>query len=63
LKFGKSDANYGMLFSGDGKGNFDYINQQQSGFHVRGDTRCVISINDLLLFGINQQTVKAYKLK
>ena len=62
LRFGKSDANYGMLLKGDGNGKFQYIPQRQSGFNVTGDTRCVISINDLLLFGINQQSLKAYKL-
>lgn len=63
LRFGKSDANYGMLMKGDGKGNFSYISQQQSGFHIRGDVRSVIHLNNTLLFGINQEPVKAYKLK
>jgi hypothetical protein len=63
LRFGKSDANYGMLLKGDGKGNFNYINQRESGLHVLGATRCVLNINGLLLFGINQAPVKAYKLK
>lgn len=61
MRFGKYDANYGVLLKGDGKGNFSYINQQQSGFHLTGDVRSVISVNDLLLFGINQGSVKAYK--
>jgi enediyne biosynthesis protein E4 len=61
LRFGKSDANYGVLMKGDGKGNFIYINQRQSGLHLWGDVRSVISINDVLLFGINQGEVKAYK--
>ncbi|MEO6229501.1 MAG: VCBS repeat-containing protein [Ferruginibacter sp.] len=61
LRFGKNDANFGMLLKGDGKGNFNYINQRESGLHVWGDTRCVLNINGLLLFGINQQPVKAYK--
>ncbi len=63
LRFGKSDANYGMLLKGDGKGDFTYINQQQSGFHIWGDVRSVLDINNNLLFGINQKDIKAYKMK
>ncbi|MEO7583883.1 MAG: VCBS repeat-containing protein [Ferruginibacter sp.] len=61
LRFGKSDANYGILLKGDGQGNFNYINQRQSGFHIWGDVRSVLSINNILLFGINQDDIKAYK--
>ncbi len=63
LRFGKSDANYGVLLHNDGKGNFSYINQQQSGFHLWGDVRSVLYINNILLFGINQNNVLAYKLR
>jgi len=61
LRFGKCDANYGVLLRNVGNGNFKYIDQQQSGFHLRGDVRSVICINDIWLFGINQQELKAYK--
>lgn len=60
LRFGKYDANYGVLLKNDGKGNFSYINQPQSGFHLTGDVRSVINISNTLLFGINQSGVKAY---
>ncbi|WP_153796494.1 VCBS repeat-containing protein [Foetidibacter luteolus] len=64
LRFGNYDANYGTLLKGDGKGNFSYINQRQSGFSLRGDVRSVLKLdNNTLLFGINQQPVKAYKAK
>jgi hypothetical protein len=62
LRFGKYDANYGILLKGDGRGGFQYISQQQSGFHLQGDVRSVLNINNTLLFGINQQPVTAYKL-
>lgn len=61
LRFGKSDANYGTLLKGDGKGGFSYIPQKQSGFHLTGDIRNVLPLNNILLFGINQQEIKAYK--
>lgn len=61
LRFGKSDANYGVLLKGDGKGGFVYIPQHESGFRLWGDVRSVVPVNNTLLFGINQQELKAYK--
>jgi len=63
LRFGKYDANYGVLLRNDGNGNFTYINQPESGFHIRGDVRSVINVNNTLIFGINQQPARAYKAK
>ena len=63
LRFGKADANYGVLLRNDGKGNFSYVDQRRSGFQLRGDVRSVLNINNTLLFGINQQPVLAYKVK
>jgi hypothetical protein len=39
VRIGRSDANYGVLLINDGKGKFTYVNQRESGFHVRGDVR------------------------
>jgi enediyne biosynthesis protein E4 len=61
LRFGKYDANYGVLLKNDGKGNFTYIGQQHSGLSLRGDVRSIITLDNTLLFGINQQPLKAYK--
>ncbi|MFB9841670.1 VCBS repeat-containing protein [Mucilaginibacter ginsenosidivorans] len=61
LRFGKYDANYGTLLKGDGKGHFQYIPQLQSGFKLWGDVRSVTEVNHVLLFGINQQGIRAYK--
>lgn len=61
IRLGKADANYGILLKGNGKGNFEYIPQNSSGFNLTGDIRAVIDINDILLFGINQSQLKAYK--
>ncbi|HZW70155.1 MAG TPA: VCBS repeat-containing protein, partial [Hanamia sp.] len=62
LQIGKSDANYGFLLKGDGKGNFEYIDQLKSGFKITGDVRSVLQINNDLLFGINQKPVQAYRI-
>ncbi len=61
LRFGKYDANYGVLLKGNGKGNYQYISQQQSGFNLLGDVRNVLSIKDVLLFCMDEGRLKAYK--
>ncbi len=63
LRLGKSDANYGVLLKGNSDGTFHYINQAKSGFQIRGDVRSVIEINKMLLFGICEQPIVAYKTK
>ena len=61
LRFGKYDAGYGVLLKGDGGGNFEYVPQWKSGFRLWGDVRSVLQVNDTWLFGINQNTIRAYK--
>lgn len=61
LRFGNSDANYGVLLENDGKGNFTYVNQQRAGLQVKGDVRSVVVIPEYIVFGINQQPLVAYK--
>ncbi|GAB3316651.1 VCBS repeat-containing protein [Larkinella ripae] len=61
LRFGKSDANYGLLLKGNGKGQFTTVPQRQSGFQVKGDVRSILPIGNTVLFGINQMGIKAYK--
>ncbi len=64
VKFGLNQSNYGMAFTGDGKGNFSYIPQAISGFNVSGDTRFISSLSDkLILFGRNNNSIQAYKIK
>jgi len=63
LRFGKYDANYGVLLQGDGKGKFTYVPQNISGLQVKGDVRSILPVNNLVLFGVNQQEVKAYRIK
>ena len=63
LKFGKYDANYGLLLRGDGQGGFSTVSQSQAGLRLQGDVRSVISLKDLLIFGVNQEGLKAYKMR
>jgi len=60
-RWGKSDANSGVLLRGDGKGGFTYIPQSESGFKLTGDVRSVVQIDDLLLFGVRGERVRAYR--
>ena len=61
LRFGKYDANHGVVLLGDGLGNFDYLPQSKSGLDIKGDVRSILQIDKQLLFGINQKGIKAYK--
>ena len=63
IHFGKYDANYGVLLKGDGKGDFTYVDQPQSGFKLQGDVRSVLEINNTLFFSLNGTGIKAYKQK
>ncbi len=63
LRFGKYDANYGVLLKGNGKGDFKYVPQGTSGFYLTGDVRSVIQLKDQLIFGINQKELKTYQMK
>jgi hypothetical protein len=42
---GRYDAGYGVVLKSDGKGGFDCLSSQQSGFLVRGEGRDVASVN------------------
>lgn len=61
VRIGKMDANYGMLFKGDGKGNFRYIPQRFSGFKIKGDVRNILTVNDKLLFSLIEQPLLMYQ--
>ena len=61
IRYGKYDANYGVLLKGNGEGAFQYIDQQKSGFDLRGDVRGVLQINGSLLFSLDKGVLKAYK--
>jgi hypothetical protein len=63
LRLGKMDANYGTLLTGNGRGDFQYVNQSRSGFKLQGDVKSVIQLDNALLFGINQSAIVTYQLK
>jgi hypothetical protein len=61
IRFGKYDANHGVLLKGDGKGKFKYVPEAVSGLALKGDVRSVVAIKNTLLIGINQQKNRAFK--
>ncbi len=62
IRLGKFDANYGLLLSGDGTGNFTYIKQSESGFNIWGDVRSAIQVKNNIYFGVNGGKLIAYSL-
>lgn len=64
IKIGKIDAGYGTFLKGDGKGNFSYVPQLQSGLAVKGCTRDLINLRskngDRVIFAVNNQGAVVY---
>ena len=64
IKIGKIDAGYGMMLKGDGKGNFEYVPQLESGLMVKGCIRDIIQTGDKkdskLIFAVNNQLPQIY---
>ena len=64
IKFGRYKANHGVLLINDGKGNFKYVPQYQSGLNLRDDIRSAETINSpsgqKIIFGANDAPLKAY---
>jgi hypothetical protein len=58
IKIGKIDANYGTVLLGDGKGNFRYVEQLESGLSLKGCIRDLVPVAErngkvILLAGVN----------
>ena len=45
IKFGRYSANHGILLTGDGKGNFEYVPQYKSGLQLKGDVKSLAVVN------------------
>ncbi len=64
IKIGKIDAGYGTLLTGDGKGNFNYVPQLNSGLLVRGCVRDIILLQSgnkkNIVFAVNNQLPVMY---
>lgn len=64
---GQCDANYGIVFLGDGKGSFTTLDPEVSGLNIRGDVRDfeIMKIKgvDYMLVGRNGDALKVYRIK
>ena len=68
VRIGKSDANYGVLLLNDGKGQFTYVPQRRSGFHIKGDVRDIVvpsakGARNQVIFGVMERKVEVYRRK
>ena len=67
IKFGRYSANHGILLTGDGKGNFNYVPQTKSGLNLRENVRSMqpISVGKNIEFicGNNDSPVEIIKTK
>lgn len=64
---GRYDASYGLLLQGDSKGNFIFIPPVKSGLILDGDVKDIkllttAGAQGLVLFGINDDEMKAFKI-
>jgi hypothetical protein len=64
---GQCDANYGIVFLGDGKGSFSTLDPGTAGLQVRGNVRNIAVMRtkgeDYALFARNGETVKVYNIR
>jgi len=68
VKYGRYDANKGLLLLGDGTGNFTPVNMLDSGLNIDGEVRDIAIIEridkeNLIVFARNNQPVQVYILE
>lgn len=61
LRLGRFDANLGVVLLNKGNGVFEYIDQKKSGLHIKGAVRSTVILNNMVLVGVNEQGIKAFK--
>lgn len=65
IKFGRYSANHGMLLLGNGKGDFKYIPQNQTGLNIRENVRSIqqisIAKHHEWIYGINNAPAQMIK--
>lgn len=67
VKYGRYDANKGTYLLGDGKGNFNPINNIESGLNVTGEVRDIINVRladetTSILFIKNNTSIQTYNI-
>jgi hypothetical protein len=64
---GRYDASYGLLLTGDGRGNFTILPPAKTGLILDGDVKDVKILSTakgkLLVAAINNEVIKAFRIK
>jgi hypothetical protein len=65
MKFGRLDANRGVVLLGNGDGSFISLPNHQSGLFLNGEVRDMVQVNlstdkDILLFALNNDSLQVY---
>jgi hypothetical protein len=67
IKFGRYEANHGVLLYGDGKNNFIYVPQYKSGLNIKGDVRSLVKVKsrnkEQIIVGINNSAALSLMVK
>ena len=68
IKYGRYEANHGVLLLGDGKNNFTYVPQFKSGLNIKGDVRSLIKVagsnkKEQIIAGINNAAAVSLMVK
>ncbi|MFN3378222.1 MAG: hypothetical protein ACK41O_02145, partial [Runella zeae] len=61
IRLGKMDASRGQLFFNKGSHTFAPVGARQSGLYINGELRSMAVVNDLLVFGVYNQSVGVYR--
>jgi len=66
-ELGRYDANYGQVYTGDGKGGFNILTSGESGIILKGESRDAVLFNNrfeerYLLVTINNESPEIFKL-
>jgi hypothetical protein len=61
ISLGRHDASHGVAIEYNNK-KFRSISQRQSGLNLKGDVRDILTIDNNLLFGINNEQLKFYQV-
>jgi hypothetical protein len=67
IKFGRYSANHGVVLLGNGKGDFTYAVQKESGLNIRGNVRSLHKIktgkSESIIAGINDSNALLLRVR
>lgn len=64
---GRYDGSYGLVLKGDGQGNFRSISARESGLHVEGEVRDIVTVDTrkgkIIVISRNNDAIKTYGME